>query len=140
MAYSEQLWQEAKRKCRLNAEDIARAKRLGLNPRSLIKNIPSKSEPWKAPVSDWLREIEEKRAKKSAQKQRRKEFSEKRPKEKPLDVDSLTVEQLDAGLQKGNNDYLAGETVAEEIVSDQMNAAYLLAISDTIAYNEDEGS
>jgi hypothetical protein len=39
MAYSEELWAEAKRKCRLNAPDIALAKRLGLNPRSLIKNI-----------------------------------------------------------------------------------------------------
>ena len=66
MAYSEQLWQDAKKKCRLTDEDIARAKRLGLNPRSLIKNIPSKSEPWKAPVSEWLREMEEKRNRKSA--------------------------------------------------------------------------
>ena len=64
MAYSEQLWQEAKKKCRLNDEDIARAKRLGLNPKSLIKNIPSHSESWKAPVKEWLIEIEEKRSKK----------------------------------------------------------------------------
>ena len=75
MAYSEQLWQEAKKKCRLNNDDIALAKRLGLNPKSLIKNIPSKSEPRKAPVKDWLHEIDEKRQKKSAQKQRRKEKS-----------------------------------------------------------------
>ena len=75
MAYSEQEWQEAKKKCRLNNEDIALAKRLGLNPKSLIKNIPSKSEPWKAPVKVWLHEIDEKRQKKSAQKQRRKEKS-----------------------------------------------------------------
>ena len=54
MAYSEAMWAEAKKKCRLNSEDIALAKRLGLNPRSLIKNIPNKSEPWKAPVKDWL--------------------------------------------------------------------------------------
>lgn len=40
MAYSDELWAEAKKKCRLNQEDIALAKRLGLNPRSLIKNIP----------------------------------------------------------------------------------------------------
>lgn len=72
MAYSEEIWTEAKRKCRLNNEDIALAKRLGLNPRSLIKNIPSKSEPWKAPVKDWLHEIDEKRQKKAAQKQKRK--------------------------------------------------------------------
>ena len=70
MAYSEEMWAECKRKCRLNAEDIALAKRLGLNPRRLIKNIPSKSEPWKAPVKDWLREIEAKREKKSLQKRK----------------------------------------------------------------------
>ena len=75
MAYSEQEWQEAKKKCRLNNEDIALAKRLGLNPRSLIKNIPSKSEPWKAPVKDWLHDMDEKRQKKAALKQRRKEKS-----------------------------------------------------------------
>ena len=73
MAYSEQLWQEAKKRCRLNNEDIALAKRLGLNPRNLIKNIPNKSEPWKAPVKDWLHEIEAKRNQKSVQKQRRRE-------------------------------------------------------------------
>ena len=77
MAYSDELWQEAKRKCRLNADDIALAKRLGLNPRSLIKNIPSKSQPWKAPVKAWLREIDAKRQKKAEQKQRRKGQTEK---------------------------------------------------------------
>ena len=65
MAYSDELWKEAKRKCRLNAEDIALAKRLGLNPRSLIKNIPNKSQPWKAPVNVWLHEIDSKRQKKT---------------------------------------------------------------------------
>jgi len=73
MAYSDELWKEAKRKCRLNAEDIALAKRLGLNPRSLIKNIPNKSQPWKAPVNVWLHEIDAKRQKKSEQKLKRKE-------------------------------------------------------------------
>ena len=73
MAYSDQQWQEAKRKCRLSVEDIERAKRLGLNPRSLIKNIPNKSEQWKAPVSVWLRAIEEKRENKAEQRKQRKE-------------------------------------------------------------------
>jgi len=61
-------WQEAKRKCRLNAEDIALAKRLGLNPRSLIKNIPSKNETWKATVHVWLHDIEAKRQNKARRK------------------------------------------------------------------------
>lgn len=76
MAYSDELWQEAKRKCRLNVEDLKLAKELGLNPRILMKNIPSKSEPWKAPVSVWLHEIDDKRKKKSAQKQKRKESAD----------------------------------------------------------------
>lgn len=65
MAYSEQVWQDAKKKCRLNNEDIALAKRLGLNPCSLVKNIPNKSESWKAPISVWLHEIEEKQKRKA---------------------------------------------------------------------------
>ncbi len=73
MPYSDDLWKKAKAKCRLNAEEIELAKRLGLNPKSLIKNIPNKSEPWKAPVGDWLREIEASRQVKSERKRKRKE-------------------------------------------------------------------
>jgi len=61
-------WAEAKRRCRLSAQDVRMAKELGLNPRSLIKNIPSKSQPWKAPVSVWIREMYEKRQRKAAKK------------------------------------------------------------------------
>ena len=39
MANNDQLWQEAKKRCRLDDEDIALAKRLGLNPRSLILSL-----------------------------------------------------------------------------------------------------
>ena len=73
MAYSDELWKQAKTKCRLNMEEIELAKRLGLNPKSLIKNIPSKSQPWKAPVGVWLQEIDADRQKKAAQKIKRKE-------------------------------------------------------------------
>ena len=73
MAYSDQQWNEAKTKRRLNDEDIAIAKRLGINPKSLIKNIPNKSEPWKAPVKDWLHELDAKAQNKSEQKKKRKE-------------------------------------------------------------------
>jgi hypothetical protein len=73
VAYSEVLWQEAKKKCRLNNEDIKIAKELGLNPKSLIKNIPNKSEQWKAPVSVWIREMQEERQRKSLLKQKQKE-------------------------------------------------------------------
>lgn len=72
MAYSDRQWQEAKQKCRLNDDDIERAKRLGLNPRSLIKNVPSPSEPWKAPVKEWLHEMDAKCQKKAEQRQHRR--------------------------------------------------------------------
>jgi hypothetical protein len=61
-------WVEAKRLCRLNVETLSMAKELGLNPRKLIKNRPSKSEPWKAPVHIWIRELYEKSQAKSARK------------------------------------------------------------------------
>ena len=54
-------WQEAKRRCRLSDEEIRMAKELGMRPRSLIKNIPAKSQPWKAPVSEWIRDLHAKR-------------------------------------------------------------------------------
>jgi hypothetical protein len=52
-------WAEAKKRCRLNAADIQMAKELGMSPKSLIKNIPSKSQQWKAPVKVWIKELYE---------------------------------------------------------------------------------
>jgi len=52
-------WTEAKRLCRLSADDIAKAKALGMSPKSLIKNIPSKSQRWKTPVREWIRDLYE---------------------------------------------------------------------------------
>lgn len=37
------------------------AKKLGFKPRSLIKNIPAKSQPWKASVRQWIRDLYAKR-------------------------------------------------------------------------------
>ncbi len=65
-------WADAKRKCRLNAETVRMAKELGMNPRKLIKNIPSKTERWKAPVHIWIRDLYEKRLAKTQRKQRNK--------------------------------------------------------------------
>ena len=72
MAYKPEDWEEAKKRCRLNEEDIKIAKEMGLNPRSLIKNIPNKSESWKAPVKDWLHDMYDKRKEKSRKKVERK--------------------------------------------------------------------
>jgi hypothetical protein len=50
-------WNEAKRRCRLTDEEVRMAKDLGFQPRSLIKNIPSRSQQWKAPVNEWVRSL-----------------------------------------------------------------------------------
>jgi len=65
------------------------AKEMGLNPRSLIKNIPSKSEPWKAPVKYWLRDMYRKRKEKAEmRKKRREEKKEKLPENGEAKVES----------------------------------------------------
>ena len=73
MAYPEQQWKEAKSRCKLSAEDIRIAKEMGLNPRSLIKNIPNKQQAWKLPVNEWLQSMwedcQEKASKKRLKKQ-----------------------------------------------------------------------
>lgn len=66
------LWNEAKKRCHIGDEEVRIAKELGISPRSLIKNIPSKSEPWKAPIKDWLHCLYEKKQKKTEQKAKRK--------------------------------------------------------------------
>lgn len=68
MAYKPELWAEAKKKCRLNEEDIRMAKEMGLNPKSLIKNIPNPKEQWKLPVKEWLHEMYEDRQRKQKKK------------------------------------------------------------------------
>ncbi len=65
------LWAEAQRKCRLSDEVVRMAKELGMGPRGLIKNIPNKSELWKAPVEEWVRELYQKRMEKQDRKARR---------------------------------------------------------------------
>ncbi|TFJ91665.1 hypothetical protein [Lentibacillus salicampi] len=54
-------WAEAKKRCRLNQADIQMAKELGMRPKSLIKNIPSPKQQWKAPVKYRIRDLYEKK-------------------------------------------------------------------------------
>ncbi|MDQ0253519.1 hypothetical protein J2S74_000891 [Evansella vedderi] len=54
-------WAEAKKRCRLNQADIQMAKELGMTPKSLIKNIPTRNEQWKAPVKVWISDLYEKK-------------------------------------------------------------------------------
>lgn len=37
------------------------AKELGMTPKSLLKNIPSPTQQWKAPVKVWIRDLYDKK-------------------------------------------------------------------------------
>lgn len=65
-ANRQRLWAEAQRRCRLSDEAVQMAKALGIGPRSLIKNLPAPTEPWKAPVEDWVRDLYAKRQRKGS--------------------------------------------------------------------------
>ena len=69
-------WAEAKKRCRLNDDDVRMARELQMSPRDAIKNMPNRSEPWKAPVKDWIHNLYEKRFGKM--KQAKKESDVKR--------------------------------------------------------------
>jgi hypothetical protein len=58
---NEKEWKKAKRLCRLSVEDIRMARELGMSPRGLMKNIPSPTQRWKAPVKVWIRDLYEKK-------------------------------------------------------------------------------
>ena len=53
-------------------------------------------------------------------------FEMKLPAEKPIDMGSLTKEQLDAELQKGYDDVMAGRTMPAEQVFDAIRTDYSL--------------
>ena len=52
---------KAKAKCRLNQKDIEMAKKLGIGPRTLMKNVPNPQQRWKAPVKVWIQSLYDKR-------------------------------------------------------------------------------
>lgn len=55
----DEAWAEAKKRCRLNQADIQMAKELGMTPKSLLKNIPTPKQQWKAPVKEWIHDLYE---------------------------------------------------------------------------------
>lgn len=54
-----QAWAEAKKRCHLNENDIQMAKELWMTPKSLINNIHTPNQQWKAPVKVWIRDLYE---------------------------------------------------------------------------------
>ena len=56
-------WAFAKTKYRLNSRQIAMAKELGMNPKKFGSLVPSKSEPWKQPLGQFIEKCYYKRFK-----------------------------------------------------------------------------
>ena len=54
-------WAVAKTKYRLNAKQIAMAKELGKNPKKFGKLVPSKSQPWKTSLGQFIEDCYYKR-------------------------------------------------------------------------------
>ena len=83
---SENEWAEAKHRCQLNDDDVRMAKELGFTPRALIKNIPSPSQRWKAPVRDWIHGLY---AEKHSAKEAEPSAFDEPPAEEPDDVEEF---------------------------------------------------
>ena len=84
----EEEWKEVKKRCKVGDETVRMAKELGINPRTMIKNIPSKAEKWKAPVDVWIREMYDKVKEKSAKKAKAKAKRLRKESEKLADSSS----------------------------------------------------
>ena len=69
----DQAWAEAARRCRLSPDEVRMAGELGFKPRSLLKNFPSARHPWKTPVAEWVRDLYEKRQRRTEERRRRRE-------------------------------------------------------------------
>ena len=93
------------------------AKEIGLNPRSLIKNIPSKTEPWKLPVKDWIHEMYQKRQEKSARRKARKEQAAAAHPvmdSKQLPEDSATYLNVEEHIPEDQDDPPDSQEIQEE--------------------------
>jgi len=93
-------WKEVKKKCKVGDETIRMAKELGINPRTMIKNIPSKAEKWKAPVDAWIREMYDKVKEKNAKKAKTKAKRLRKESEK-LAESSSRLDERDKSDEQG---------------------------------------
>jgi hypothetical protein len=91
----EQDWAEVKRRCHMSEEGIKMARELGFAPRTLLSSQASLcSEPWKAPMEDWVRSLYEKQAAKRQKKAERK--AKLAAKGEPTPTDAQQVETADS--------------------------------------------
>ena len=60
-----------------------------MSPRSLVKNIPSPNQEWKAPVKAWIRELHERKQRKAAKKKSQKRDVSAQDKPEPPETASV---------------------------------------------------
>lgn len=108
-------WAEAKRRCRLSAEHVKRAKEMGLNPRKLIKNIPSPKEQWKLPIREWIDEMYEDRTGKTMRKAEPRACDNlpRREPDFPPEVDWDLINDLEDTIGVSLDDEFIAELTAE---------------------------
>ncbi len=95
-------WAKAKKLCRLNQDDIRKAKELGLKPKALIKNIPSPTQRWKLPVKYWITELYQQRCVGKAA----------RPERSPSRRRQQSGDRIPSGYTTAFDAYLAGDFAA----------------------------
>ena len=47
-------WNEVKKRYHLSDRQVAMAREMGMNPRKFGKIMPNRSEPWKAPIGEFI--------------------------------------------------------------------------------------
>ena len=110
-------WADAKSKCRLSSEHIRKAKELGINPLSLIKNIPAPTEHWKLPVSVWIDELYQKHVEKMQKKLKKKSLESNFKDEDSCSSpeDKNIREQTELLIRQQKHFQLASEYIAAEL-------------------------
>jgi hypothetical protein len=62
MAKKQITWETVQRECRLDADTVEKAKRLGMSPRTVRANHAStRQERWKSPTAEWIQDLYDKR-------------------------------------------------------------------------------
>ena len=54
-------WDAVRKRYDLSERQIAMARELGMNPRKIGKMAPNRSEPWKAPIGEFIERLHFKR-------------------------------------------------------------------------------
>ena len=137
-------WVNAKRRCRLSAEQLRRAKEMGLNPVKLIKNIPAPTQQWKQPVGDWIDEMYSDRQTKAARIERLRSVAQPWPEAaEPPRISTPPSARAAKAKKRPSSHSLSSDPLdyrirltAELFLSSAVEDSYLLKYTVTLLGNE----